>query len=169
MKQDIEGTLRDQQITSVVHGFMQVWNKFESTLSKELSQIQDRLEGMHPGRESHPDSNYELFYRVSSSIYSKSSLTMSELSSVLSVPLSTATRIVDWLVAHGYVQRLPDPEDRRVVRVAITDIGREVHRTIDSYVRQRVQQILSCLTDEERSILLTLVGKVVLALKEGTT
>jgi len=166
MVKDSEHDFYDEQITAVVHGFMQVWNKFESTLSKELAQIQNRLDGIHPGRESHPNANYEVFYRVSNSIYRQSSLTMGELSNTLSVPLSTATRIVDWLVDNGYVQRLPDPEDRRVVRVALTDTGREMHRIIENYIRQRVQQILSCLTTEERAKLLVLIGKVVSTLKE---
>lgn len=166
MQEDIEHELYDREITAVVHGFMQVWNKFEATLSKELTQIQERLHGMYPGRESHPDANYELFYRVSNNIYLKDSVTMGELSRILSIPLSTATRIVDWLVDNGFVERLPDPEDRRVVRVTLTNVGRELHQTIDSYVRQRIQQILSCLTNEERTTLLALVGKVVSALKE---
>jgi len=59
MTEDIELKLYDAQIATVVHGFMQVWNKFEGTLSKELTQIQERLEGMHPGRESHPHANYQ--------------------------------------------------------------------------------------------------------------
>ena len=166
MVENIEQKVYDEQITAVVHGFMQVWNKFESTLSKELAQIQNRLDGIHPERESHPNANYEVFYRVSNSIYRKNSLTMGELSGALSVPLSTATRIVDWLVDNGYVQRLPDPEDRRVVRVALTDTGREMHRIIENYIRQRVQQILSCLTVKERATLLALVGRVVSTLKE---
>lgn len=166
MQEDIEHELYDREITAVVHGFMQVWNKFEATLSKELTQIQERLHGMYPGRESHQDANYELFYRVSNNIYFKDSVTMSEFSRILMVPLSTATRIVDWLVDNGFVERLPDPEDRRIVRVTLTNVGRELHQTIDSYVRQRIQQILSCLTNEERATLLALVGKVVSALKE---
>lgn len=166
MTKDSKQKLDDYQITAVVHGFMQVWNKFEATLSKELAQIQERLEGMHPGRESHPDANYELFYRVSSNIYLEDSVTMGELSKIMTVPLSTATRIADWLVDNGYMERLPDPEDRRVVRVTLTSVGRELHQTIDSYVKQRIGQVLSCLTDEERTALLVLVGKVVASLKE---
>jgi len=158
--------LYSSQITAVVHGFMQVWNRFEATLSKELAQIQDSLQGMHPQREHQQNSNYELFYRACSSIYPKGDITMGEFSSALSVPLSTATRIADWLVDHGYIQRLPDTDDRRVVRVALTDTGRELFRAIDQYIRQRMQQILSSLTVEERTILLTLVGKVVSGLEE---
>ena len=93
---------------------------------------------------------------------------MGEFSNALSVPLSTATRIADWLVDNGYIQRLPDSDDRRVVRVALTDTGKGLFRAIDRYIRERMQQILSSLTVEERSILLTLVSKVVSGLKEAS-
>jgi len=156
----------DEQINAVVHGFMAVWNKFEVMLDKELANIQGRLNGIQSGKEPHAISNHELFYRVSNSIQQKGNMTMGELSSTLAVPLSTATRIVDWLVDNGYAQRLSDPEDRRIVRVALTDIGYEMHEIIESYIRQRVQQIFSCLTLEEQATLLTLIGKVVFALKE---
>lgn len=159
--------LYNNQITAVVHGFMQVWNRFEGTLSKELSRIQDSLHGMHPNREAQSSTNYELFYRACNSIYPNGNITMGEFSNALSVPLSTATRIADWLVDNGYIQRLPDSDDRRVVRVALTDAGEKLYDAIDRYIRQRIQQILSNLTNEERTILLTLVGKVVAGLKEA--
>ena len=166
MTEAIQQDIYDEQITAVVHGFMQVWNKFEVMLDKELANIQGRLNGIQSGKEPHAISNHELFYRVSNSIQQKGNMTMGELSSTLAVPLSTATRIVDWLVDNGYAQRLSDPEDRRIVRVALTDIGYEMHEIIESYIRQRVQQIFSCLTLEEQATLLTLIGKVVFALKE---
>ncbi len=153
----------DQQADSVVYGFMQVWNKFEATLSKELSHVQERL---NTGAEPQPTSKYELFYRVSSSIQDKESVTMGELSRIMSVPMSTATRIADWLVDKGYFERWPDPKDRRVIRLSLTPAGKEIHKTIDSYVKERIERILSCLTREEQSILLTLMGKVVYGLKD---
>ena len=159
--------LYSNQITAIVHGFMQVWNRFEATLSKELAQIQESLQGMHPQREYQQNANYELFYRSCSSIYPKGNITMGEFSSALSVPLSTATRIADWLVDHEYIQRLPDTDDRRVVRVALTDTGKELFKAIDRYIRQRMQQILSSLTTEERTTLLNLVSKVLSGLKEA--
>jgi DNA-binding MarR family transcriptional regulator len=70
---------------------------------------------------------------------------------------------VDYLVERGYIQRLPDPEDRRVVRVGLTTAGLELHRTIDNHVKQRAQQLLSCLDNEEWDNLFNLLGKVVSA------
>jgi len=157
----------DSQVTAVVHGFMQVWNRFEATLSKELTQIQESLQGMHPERGTQQNANYELFYRSCLSLYPEGNMSMGEFGSALAVPLSTATRIADWLVDHDYIQRFPDDDDRRVVRVALTDMGRELFRTIDRYIRQRIHQVLSTLTVEERTILLTLLSKLVAGLKEA--
>jgi DNA-binding MarR family transcriptional regulator len=158
----------NSQITAVVHGFVQVWNKFEGTLSKELSQIQGKLQGMHPGRgEAQPNANSELFYRACTGIYPHGSISMGSFSSALGVPLSTATRIADWLFDRGYIQRMPDPDDRRVVKIALTETGQELYKAIDRYMRQRLLQILSSLTEEERTTLLTLIGKVVAKLKEA--
>ncbi|MFC1921463.1 MarR family transcriptional regulator [Chloroflexota bacterium] len=157
--------LYDAQITTVVHGFMQVWNKFESTLSKELTQVQESLQGMRSEKEGHPDTNYELFYRACSSIFPEGNITMGEFGNALSVPLSTATRTADWLVDNGFVQRLPDPDDRRIVRITLTDTGKKTYSEIDQYIRYRIQQILSSLTKEEQAILLTLVSKVVSGLR----
>lgn len=163
-----QSSVDSNYITDIVHGFMQVWNKFESTLDKELAQIRENLEGMHPHRVGQSDANYELFYRASSSIYPQGSMTMGEFSTALSVPLSTATRIADWLVDNGYVQRFNDPEDRRVVRIALTDNGRGLYKAIDKYIKQRLQNILSCLDDEEMKAFLILVRKIVTRLKETT-
>jgi DNA-binding MarR family transcriptional regulator len=151
----------DDEITKIVHGFMQVWNRYEVTLSKELSQIQQSLQEMHPDRVSHPNTNYELFYRACDSIYPDGDITMHEFSDALAVPLSTATRIADWLVENQYIERLQDPGDRRVVRIKLTKNGKTLYQSIDQYIRQRAQQILANLTEKERSNLITLIGKVV--------
>jgi len=162
---DDRNGLYDAQITAIVRGFMLVWNRFESTLSNELSHIQESLQGMRRQGEGHPDTNYELFYRACSSIFPEGNITMGEFSNALAVPLSTATRTADWLVDNGFIQRLQDPEDRRIVRVALTDTGRETYRAIDRYIRGRIQQVFSTLTKEELTILLTLVSKVVYGLR----
>jgi DNA-binding MarR family transcriptional regulator len=155
-----------EQIDKFVLGFVQLWDKFESTLTGELAMIP-----LTPGMKldgSHSNANYELFYRVGSSISPRDNLTMGELSNALAVPLSTATRIVDYLVERKYIIRLPDSEDRRVVRVALTPMGKELHQTIDNHVKQRVEQILSCLDVEERQQLFASMGKIISAMRKET-
>jgi len=140
----------NSQTKELVHGFMNLWTKFGAILPSELANIRENLKGISPTSELHPDSNYELFFRVTSVIMNKENPTMGELSSALSIPLSTATRIVDWMVDRGYAERLSDTEDRRVVRVTLTEYGKQLNRTIESYIIERVQKIMSGLTEEER-------------------
>ena len=154
------------QIMGLVEEFMQAQMMSETTLPKELARLRDRLDKTHFKEELHRGVKYSLFYRMSLNLYRKSNLTMGELSNTLLVPLSTATRMVDWLVETGYAQRLLDPEDRRIVRVALTDKGWELHKAIVSYIAQRFQQTLSCLTVEEQTTLFAIIRKVVAALKE---
>lgn len=145
---------------------MDVWTRFDAMLPHELSRVRARLNGLNSGREP-PETNYELFYRVSAGFAGRQDLTMGELSARLSVPLSTATRIVDWLVDRGYASRVHDSLDRRVVRVVLTPAGCELHGNIEGYVHQRVKEILRCLAPEERTTLFNLIRKVVSSVKAG--
>jgi DNA-binding MarR family transcriptional regulator len=156
---DKSQTKYEKDIDKFILGFVQLWDNFESTLSGELVKTHQSLNG----DESHGTGNYELFYRVGSRISHGENLTMGELSNVLSVPLSTATRIVDYLVESGYIRRLPDPEDRRVVRVGLTTAGLKLYGTIDNHVKERAQQLLACLDNEEREHLYNILGKVLSA------
>jgi DNA-binding MarR family transcriptional regulator len=88
-------------------------------------------------------------------------ITMGELSRILGVPFSTATRTIDWLVTNGYVQRLSDPEDRRVVRVEVTGAGKELYQAMNSLLLESAEQILHNFPLEERIELGRLLGKLV--------
>jgi DNA-binding MarR family transcriptional regulator len=165
MTEDLSGKAYADQVISIIEGFVQMWIKFESLLHLELAKTHQlnspTSAGMNNGV-----SNYSLFYRVSSTIYPKGQVTMGELSTALSVPFSKATRIINWLVDSGYVKRLPDAHDRRIVRVALTETGHSLHEHISKYITERVQELLSSsLTTDERRILFTLIHKVASALK----
>ena len=85
---------------------------------------------------------------------------MSELSTELNVPMSTATRIVDWLVRGDMVERVNDPSDRRVVRVGMSQGGRELYETGMAYNKQRITKLLKDFTAEEQTQLLKLMNKL---------
>jgi len=75
---------------------------------------------------------------------------------------------MDWMVDNGYAQRLPDPEDRRVVRVALTAVSLEVYRTINEFIMDRVEKILGQFTPDECDLFLSLLRKVLDALEQAT-
>jgi DNA-binding MarR family transcriptional regulator len=154
------------QVASLIKDFVQMWIKFETMLHQELAKTH-RLDSPSNIGITYSEGNYSLFYRVSSVIYPENQLTMGELSTALSVPFSKATRIINWLVTSGHVKRLPDPDDRRIVRIALTEKGQDLHQTIGNYITERVQGLLATsLTTEEKIILITLINKVASALKD---
>jgi DNA-binding MarR family transcriptional regulator len=156
------------QVSSVVQGFVQMWIKFEADLHKEIALRQQDNGDEAADKRLHSYIDYGTFYRVSSNLQRSHSLSMGELSSALSVPFSKATRIVDGLVTDSYLTRLQDPDDRRVIKVALTQEGTKLHKTIESFTGEHVQEILSGLTHEEQEILFVLIRKVVSALEKVT-
>lgn len=87
--------------------------------------------------------------------------TMGELSSELGIPLSSATRMADWLVKVNIVERCNDPRDRRIVRLCITDHGRELIQLSSEYMKARISQLLRHFTDDEQAQLLRLMSKLI--------
>lgn len=73
-------------------------------------------------------------------------LTMSGLATELGMPSSTATRIVDHLVADGVLHRVVDSADRRRVVLKVTDRGltvasqaRHYLEPLEIYLRVRIE------------------------------
>jgi DNA-binding MarR family transcriptional regulator len=73
------------------------------------------------------------------------SMTLGELAAVEQVSAPTTTRLVDKLQEMGLVTREPDPDDRRVTRVSITDTGHkqleESRERRDAWLRSRVDAL----------------------------
>jgi DNA-binding MarR family transcriptional regulator len=69
--------------------------------------------------------------------------------------------MVAWQVANGYLERRSDPRDRRVVRVALTQTGRRLCRTMDRFIRKRVERVLRRFAPEEREPLIAMIRRLV--------
>ena len=87
--------------------------------------------------------------------------TMGELSAELGIPLSSATRMADWLVKAKIVERCNDPHDRRVVRLCITEHGHQLIQLSTEHMKTRISQLLRYLSDDEQKELLRLVNKLI--------
>jgi len=72
-----------------------------------------------------------------------------ELARMHKVTTPTMTRIIDGLVEKGYVERLPDREDRRCIYLELTGEGKEIGSYLDSRFREAMRQFLSPLTEEQ--------------------
>jgi DNA-binding MarR family transcriptional regulator len=154
------------EIKEIVQRLFKLRHHFRVVHPENISSLKMRLFKNN----SNPVENvtdFDLFYNIGT-VFSQQSgpLTMGELSQELNVPLSTATRIADWMVGDGYVQRLPDPDDRRVVRVAFTDTGNAVYHDIDTYFLERIEHLLHNFTTDERTLLITLLRKIIQTMEQ---
>jgi DNA-binding MarR family transcriptional regulator len=132
-------------------------------LPEHVVQFKKKMEGLKSkmdGVGSHPEDFSFLFRILILLARSTTFLTMSELSAELNVPTSTATRIVDWLVRGDMVERVNDPNDRRVVRVGMSKSGRELYETGMAYNKQRIAKLLKGFSSDEQAQLLILMNKL---------
>lgn len=76
-------------------------------------------------------------------------LPMRALADTLDVSQASATGIVDRMEQRGLVERRRDDDDRRVIRVALTEAGRQLIAGIATERRGHLTLLLDELTDEE--------------------
>lgn len=165
MGNKLEHMDKTSQMASFLKCLNEISAKLTSPPDEEVEYIRKQL-GKALSREI-PDFSGSpgTFLNVSSTLYYDDNLTMGELSQMLSVPLSTASRMMDWWVQNEFASRSSDPDDRRVVRVSLTETGRKLHKLIEKMISESAQQCLNCLTPEEQNTLLTLIRKVAQGLK----
>ena len=85
---------------------------------------------------------------------------MKDLASVLNVPASTATYIVDNMVRKGYLKRTHDRSDRRLVWLEMSGKGVEVFSCLLEGKVQRAEEILGSLSEEEAETVLFLLNRI---------
>ena len=78
---------------------------------------------------------------------------MADLAERLEVVPRAVTTLVDGLEASGKVRRVPDPANRRVIRIELTDDGRGALRAVRAARRSAAEEILAPLTGDQREAL----------------
>lgn len=92
--------------------------------------------------------------------------TMTELSQVLSISMPTLTGIIDKLVKNEIVERNRDENDRRVVRVSVTDSGDEIIRKIHEKKNAHMKLLIRMLEEEDQKELVRITNIIVQRLRE---
>jgi DNA-binding MarR family transcriptional regulator len=73
------------------------------------------------------------------------------------------TRIIptlDELQQHGYIERMPDPDDRRARLLAITESGRSIKDTVQVNIQRGEERWLGQLSAHERDIFLRALNQL---------
>src|SRR4051794_37751819 len=83
---------------------------------------------------------------------------MSKIAEGIRLSLSSVTGLIDRLVEKKLVSRDRSAEDRRVVKVELTDEGRELHTSVMESQVQFARGALKALSSDEQEALLALFG-----------
>ncbi|MEU9734930.1 MarR family transcriptional regulator [Streptomyces sp. NPDC048002] len=78
---------------------------------------------------------------------------MADLAERLEVVPRAVTSLVDGLEVSGKVRRVPDPSNRRVIRIELTEAGRTALGELRAARRSAAEEILAPLTAAEREVL----------------
>ena len=89
-----------------------------------------------------------------------SGLSQQELASKLRIHPSRLVAILDNLEKRGFLERRPNPDDRRLYSLHLTKVGEEVLGKIGNVAREHQDALLAALTNEERAALGSLLLKV---------
>ena len=85
---------------------------------------------------------------------------MSTVAKKMSVTVGTLTTAINNLVKKGYVLRERGREDRRVVYISLSEKGRSVYRSHETFHRQMIDAMLKDLTQDETESLVTALAKL---------
>lgn len=87
------------------------------------------------------------------SIKKASDNSMSHIAKRLMVTQGTLTTNVAKLVTKGYVERIKDPHDKRMVRLAVTDKAEEVLKIHDDFHKDMIDKAIGNLGLDENEVL----------------
>jgi len=82
-------------------------------------------------------------------LYTVRMLSMSTLGKKLYISKPYMTTLVDSLIKEGLVERHPDPYDRRVININITEKGQEKIESIKIQMRDQMKNLLSNLQESD--------------------
>ena len=99
-------------------------------------------------------------------IDSKEKESLTELSKTLGLDKSTVCRTVDGLVNIGLLDRTIPTENRRMSTIQLTELGKNVCNSINVENDLYFGELLTILSDSERSEFVKTLDKVVLRMKE---
>lgn len=95
------------------------------------------------------------------------SASATELARAVELDGGAMTRQLDQLERKGYLRRMPDAQDRRALRIALTDSGNDVWRNSASVCHQRViKAAQSSLDGTEQALLYEYLTRVLHALRD---
>lgn len=99
-------------------------------------------------------------YAVLSALDKSSMRTQAALAAAIGADKTRIIRTLDDLQDDGYIERRPDPDDRRVRLLAITDAGRRVKNAVQQEIQRGEERWLGELSPDERRTFLRVLERL---------
>ncbi|MEN6395780.1 MAG: MarR family transcriptional regulator [Methanoregula sp.] len=94
------------------------------------------------------------------SLIKKQNVMQDTLARHFHIDKGAVARAVIKLVHAGYVRRIPDPENRRAVRLFLTEKGEQIAPEIEKIDREWEEMMYSSLTKEDRLLFSLLIRRI---------
>ncbi len=91
----------------------------------------------------------------------KKALTVTEISSLLQITPAGVTHLINPLEETGTIERLQDPNDRRIVRIGLTDKGAQVAEALILEVQEQLIGLINYLGEEDSRTLIRLMSQAI--------
>ncbi len=92
-------------------------------------------------------------WRIMALLASAGSLSQADIRNQIGMDKGQISRTVKNMLASGLVVNEVGTTKTRNVRMSLTDKGRQVHHQVDVMMQQRNEQLLSALSDEQKTML----------------
>ncbi len=93
---------------------------------------------------------------------------LTDLADAAAVTQPSMTGLVGRLVAQGLVERTPDDQDRRSVKIAVTDVGRDLLAQRRARRAETLAGLIDTLDTDERAALAAAVPAITTLVSRGT-
>ncbi len=105
-------------------------------------------------------SEYELLVMLVMSLGdNKKAFTVTEISNLLQITPAGVTHLINPLEENGYIERMQDRNDRRIVLIGLTEKGTQVAKALISEVQENLIGLVNYLGEEDSRTLLRLMSK----------
>lgn len=86
--------------------------------------------------------------------------TMTHVANILDISVSTLTTSVNRLVKKGYVERLRDENDRRIVKIHLTERGTLAVKAHDDFLERLISGAMAQIPQENREVLMSAMDNI---------
>jgi DNA-binding MarR family transcriptional regulator len=85
---------------------------------------------------------------------------MSDMARYMGITTAAMTGIIDRLVRDGYVSRISDPDDRRVINIKLTGKGISVVKSLLEQKKSMITKVFGVLSAKERTEYLKILTRI---------